>query len=282
LRVGAAREAGKFVRAAERFRRAARPAGMRILLQPQGWNLSPRLIPVPTVFAEDFRVTVNEISIPPEVFPDPEECLAATAFLDAGHLSLKTCVSTLGVLDLTPVERAVRLFEFVRDEILYECLAKIRREEYVASYVLEIGRGFCTQKAVLLAALGRAAGVPTALVLTDLRDESLSERAFRAMGGKNLFEYHGVVAFHIDGRWLKADATQSPDIVQRKGYRRVEFDGRADALLAPETLEGKPHIRYEAVRGVYTDLPFDEMMRLFRAQYSQANLDALAAMQYNL
>jgi len=255
---------------------------MRILLQPQGRLLSPYVAPVPRAIAKDLQVALNEIRIPPESFPDPAACLAPTAFLDCEHPSLKECVSTLGVFDLPPAERAVRLFDFVRDEILYECLPKLQREECLASYVLEVRRGFCTQKAVLLAALGRAAGVPTALILTDLRDESLSERAFQAMGGKNLFEYHGLVAFHIDGNWFKADATHSPGLVERKHYRRVEFDGHADALMAPETLEGKPHIRYEAVRGVYADLPFDEMTALFRATFGEINLEALGTMQFNL
>lgn len=227
-------------------------------------------------------MAINEIRIPPEAFPDPAACLAPTAFLNSEYPSLKECVSELGVLDLPAEERAARLFAFVRDEILYECLPKLTREEYVASYILSVRRGFCTQKAALLAALGRATGIPTALILTDLRDESLSERATQVMGGKNLFEYHGIVAFHIDGQWLKADATQSPGLVERKRYRRVDFDGCADALLAPETLEGKPHIRYEAVRGVYADLPFDEMTALFRATFGEINLEALGSMRYNL
>jgi transglutaminase-like putative cysteine protease len=188
----------------------------------------------------------------------------------------------LDVSGLVPVERAARVFEFVRDEITYDFLAKLKREEYEASYTLRVGQGFCTQKAVLLAALGRGAGIPTALVLTDLRDNSLPERVVRAMGGSNLFEYHGLVAFHLGGRWVKADATLSPDVVRRRRYRPVEFNGRQDALLAATTLEGKPHIRYESVRGVYADLPFDEMVRVLEERFQRIDVEALAAMRYKI
>ncbi len=224
----------------------------------------------------------NEIEIPASCFPDPSSCLGRTPFLDVEHPSIQECAAERAPAHLSSVERAIRLFDFVRDEIAYEFLAKLRREEYEASYVLRMGRGFCTQKAVLLATLGRAAGIPSVLILTDLRDESLTERASRAMEGRNLFEYHGIVGFHVDGRWMKVDATFSPDIVERKRHWRVDFDGSGDALLAGETREGKPHIRYEGVKGVYVDLPFDEMTKLFREQALSMDMEAYAAAKHTL
>ena len=227
-------------------------------------------------------MTRSRIEIQASQYPDPADCVAPTSFINADHPSIRQCMERLDVLGLTPIERAKRVFEFVRDEITYDFLAKLKREEYEASYTLRVGQGFCTQKAVLLAALGRGAGIPTALVLTDLRDNSLPERVIRAMGGSNLFEYHGSVAFHLGGRWVKADATLSPDVVRRRRYRPVEFNGRQDALLAPTTLEGKPHIRYESVRGVYADLPFDEMVRVLEERFQRIDVEALAAMRYKM
>ena len=215
-------------------------------------------------------------------YPDPSLCTGPTPFITSNESSIRRCIERLDVLGRTSVERAVRVFKFVRDDIAYDFLAKLTPQEYEASYTLRVGKGFCTQKAVLLAALGRAAGIPTALVLTDLRDDSLPERVIRAMGGSNLFEYHGLVAFHLDGRWVKADATLSPDVVRRRRYRPVEFDGRKDALLAATTLEGKPHIRYESVRGVYADLPFDEMVRVLKERFQRIDVEAMAAMRYKM
>lgn len=100
---------------------------------------------------------------------DPSACLEPTDFVNADHPAIVDCVGRLELARRTPVERAVRLFEFVRDDVEYEFAAKLKREEYVASYVLAEGKGFCVQKSVLLCALARAAAIPTALVMSDLR-----------------------------------------------------------------------------------------------------------------
>jgi transglutaminase-like putative cysteine protease len=197
-----------------------------------------------------------------------------TPFINADHPAIRAWVEGMGVLDKPVADRARRLFHFVRDDIAYEFLAKWRREEYVASYILEKGKGFCTQKAVLLCALGRAAGIPTALVLADLRDHSLPRRVVAALG-TDMLVYHGFVAFHLEGRWRKADPTLSPDVVKRGRYRPVEFDGHGDALLAPTTLDGGPHAEYVTIRGAFADLPFDEMVRSFSALYAEADFRVL-------
>jgi hypothetical protein len=175
----------------------------------------------------------------------------------------------------------VRLFQHVRDEIRYEFRAKLTREEYVASRVLNEGKGFCVQKAVLLCALARSAEIPAAIVLCDLRDQSLSNRITSAMGTNTMY-HHGLNALFLDGRWLLADASLSPDVVSRKGYRIVDFDGMKDALHAPTRLDGSPHAEYIAFHGLHVDLPFDEMLRAFMTAYAGADLQALAKLGYQL
>ncbi len=213
--------------------------------------------------------------------PDPSGCLKPTRFLNCDHPALKECVEKLDVMRLPYPERASRLFYFVRDDIQYEFRAKLSADEYVASYTLEVGCGFCTQKAVLLAALGRAAAIPTAIALADLCDRSLPQRIVKAMR-TNRLEYHGFTAFHLGGRWLHADATLSPSVVKRRHYRSVKFDGHEDAFLAPTTLRGDPHVEYEVVRGIYADLPFEEMYPVFVARFQEIDIDALIKMRFKL
>ena len=217
----------------------------------------------------------------PWVYPDLESCLGSTAFINSDHPSIRARVDDLDLRTRPLWERAVRVFEFVRDQIEYEFRAKLNPEEYVASYTLGVGKGFCTQKAVLLCALGRAAGIPTALVLADLRDRSLPERIVRAMR-TDVLEYHGIVAFHLDGQWLLADATLSPEVVKRKHYRSVTFDGRQDALLPSTTLTGAPHVEYVRFHGAFADLPFKRMQRVFIERFKDMDLEALAKGRYRL
>jgi transglutaminase-like putative cysteine protease len=209
--------------------------------------------------------------------PTPEACLQPTRFIESTHPEVRARVERLGLAALSEVEKAVALFRHVRDEVPYEFMAKLTPEEYLASYVLRVGRGFCVQKGVLLCALSRAAGVPCALVLSDLRDESLSPRVVKAMGTDTMF-HHGLNAFFLGGRWLKADASLSPDVVTRKQYRPVAFDGTGDALHAATTLTGAPHATYVRFHGLYAELPFEQMIEAFAAGYQRADVQALAAL----
>ena len=69
------------------------------------------------------------------------------------------------------------------------------------------------------------------------------------------------------GRWVKADASLSPDVVEKRKYRLIEFDGQRDALLAATTLSGAPHADYLRWHGMYADLPFAQMIRAFGRGY---------------
>ena len=198
--------------------------------------------------------------------PSPADCLGPTRFINCAHGSIQKKVRELGVADLRPGERAVQLFQFVRDRISYEFKAKLKEEEYIASNVLAAGMGFCVQKAVLLCALARAAGVPAALVMTNLRDHTLPEKLREGMRTDVLY-YHGLTAFHLHGRWVRADASLTAELVARKGYRLVEFDGHHDALLATTTETGEPHSQYIAVHGMFADLPFAAMIEAFQEGY---------------
>ena len=63
------------------------------------------------------------------------------------------------------------LFDHVRDEVAYEMAPRFDegRDEWKASATLERGYGFCQQKAVALAALLRARGIPAGIVVRTSR-----------------------------------------------------------------------------------------------------------------
>lgn len=205
----------------------------------------------------------------------PEGYLSSTAFIDAEHPSIIGLVDDLQVRTLAPRERARVLFDYVKSRVRYEFSAKSSADDYLASRVLADGRGFCVQKAVLLAALGRAAGVPTALVMSDMRDHSLPAWVAEALT-TDVMHHHGLNAFYLDGRWCRADASLSPDVTERKGYRPVIFVGDGDALLPATTLAGARHAEYLAFHGTYADLPFEQMLAAFARAYAGADVQRLS------
>lgn len=209
----------------------------------------------------------------------PADCLGATPVIEANAPTIRALANRMLGEVASPRARAVRAFELVRDQFRYEFRAKLTLEEYQASHILADGKGFCVQKAILLCALLRAVSVPAALVLCDLRDHSLPPRIVRAMGTDTMF-HHGLTAIYLDGGWRLADASLSPDVVARKRYRTVEFDGLGDALFPSSTLDGSPHGEILKFHGMYADLPFEQMISAFMAAYATADVQALQDMGY--
>ena len=158
----------------------------------------------------------------------------------------------------TDREKAVALYYFVRDEIRADPYAPTyEQEKYKASETLERGGGHCEHKAVLLAALCRAVGVPARLGYVDIRDYRLSEKFRRMLGGDNLVIQHGYAEIYIDGRWVHVCPAYDLETCQRKGFVPVEFDGTADAKDPPRDREGRPHIEHVKDHGHYEDFPWD-------------------------
>jgi hypothetical protein len=205
------------------------------------------------------------------------EMLTPTRFVESDHPAIRERVRSLNLQGLGVRERAARLFQHVRNDVRYEFMAKFSPDDYLASNVLSANQGFCVQKAVLLAALGRAADVPTAIVLCDMRDHALPEKVVRTIG-TDVMHHHGLNAFFIDDRWLTVDASLDPKFLDKKRYPRVGFDGTADALLPEHTIDGGRAAEYLVFHGRHADLPYEETTQAFIAGYQKADLSALVAM----
>lgn len=167
-------------------------------------------------------------------------------------------------------EATRRLFEFVRDEIRYEMSPELASErgrgDWRATLTLERGHGFCQQKAVLLAALLRARGIPSGLVVQDILDHKIPPSYVELMGTQRL-EVHGLTCAYLRGRWLRLDATLPRDLVEKKRYRLVEFGGNDDAVLPATDLDGRPHFEVLEELGTWSDLPDEVVERTIALPY---------------
>ena len=167
----------------------------------------------------------------------------------------------------TARETAVALFNWVRDNIAYEPQAAADPQSfYPATQVLARGRGYCVQKAVLLAALARAAGIPARLGFADVRNHQIPERLRRLMG-TDLFVFHGYVELRLGDRWVKATPAFDPETTRKSNALPVELDGENDAMMHPVDPEGHPHITYVRDRGNFQDLPYEELWETIKATY---------------
>ncbi len=209
---------------------------------------------------------------PGSILPDrpSPEYLCPTEFFDFDSPAVKRFAeeTVRGARD--EIERAVRLFYRVRDSIRYDPYRVGRdRESYKASHVISVGSGFCLPKANLLVASARAVGIPAAIGLSDVINHLCTAKLRHAMGGSDLFIHHGYAAFYLDGRWVKAAPAFNIELCQKFGVLPTEFDGRSDALLQPMDVHGRKHMEYVKNHGVFTDFPFERVMRDYQAFYPE-------------
>ena len=104
----------------------------------------------------------------------------------------------------TNKEKSVRLYYKIRDGIRYDPYASsLDVAGMKASKTLAEMKGYCVQKAVLLAAVCRAQGIPARLGFADVRNH-LSTGKMRERMKTDTFYWHGYTAIFLEGQWLKA------------------------------------------------------------------------------
>lgn len=183
--------------------------------------------------------------------------LQTTPFIESNHplIQKKAGQITRGLIN--EVDKAVNLFNYVRDKCHYNMYATTGNiEAYHASSILTQGQGWCVQKAVLLAALCRAADIPCGLILCSIRNHKSPPEAVELMQ-TNIFFPHMYNYIFLNGKWLKAAATFDKEICERTGVPTVIFNGTQDAILPNRDLRGNPYIEYLEDFGVYHDVPWD-------------------------
>lgn len=189
---------------------------------------------------------------------DPADCLSPTDVIDSDHpLVRETALRvTAGLTD--EFERAQALFHFVRDTLTYNFAPSLpNRGAWRASTTLRRGDGFCQQKAVALAALARAAEIPSQIAFQHIRDIKLLNTRFASLLPDGLLAFHGLTVLWLNGAWRFADATLDRALVTRRGYRLVELCPDGDALLPATDLEGRPHFEFLQTFGPFPDLPYE-------------------------
>ena len=174
-------------------------------------------------------------------------------------------------------EKALRLYYAVRDDLRYDpYTTPMKRDAYRASTTLAAGHGYCVNKAGLMAAVCRAVGIPARVGYADVRNHMTTRRLAELMGC-DTFYYHGYTDVWLDGRWVKATPAFNKGLTDKFGLKPLDWDGVSDSIYHPFDLSGRRHMEYLAYRGVFADIPFDEIRDAFRHYYPR-----LAQLQENM
>jgi len=173
----------------------------------------------------------------------------------------------------TDRERAVGIYLAVRDGIRYDPYsAVLEPAELTASATLARKRAFCVPKAVLLAAALRAREIPTRLGFADVTNHLATKRLLEELG-THVFAFHGYVEAYLEGRWVKATPAFDAALCAWFGVAPLAWDGVHDSVLQEHDAKGRRFMEYLCDRGIHDDLPFDELVRVWREHYPQMFVD---------
>jgi len=199
-----------------------------------------------------------------------EEYLKSTYFLNSDSETVVSLANEIAKDTTNTIEKAVKIFYWTRDEILYNPYETFTplKEKNRASHVISVKKGWCVQKACVLATLARALGIPSRLHFADIRNHQVPEKLKKLMG-TDLFVYHGFAELYLNDHWFNAVPAFNITMCQKLNLPTVEFDGidLNKGSLSKTLPNDEMYIEYITDRGVSSDLPLEKIFKTSEAYY---------------
>ena len=196
-----------------------------------------------------------------------ENFLTPTEFLDSDHESVRDYAARNTSGAKTDIERAVKLYYAVRDDFQYDpYVLDLRRESLRASKLLTKKRGYCVEKAVLLAAAARSVGIPSRLSVYIVRNHIATEKLAKALE-KDYLVFHGAAEMFLDGKWVKATPAFNRRLCDFLGVDPIEFDGTSDAIFQEYDRKGNVFMEYLHEYGAFDDMPYQMFLDELEKHY---------------
>jgi hypothetical protein len=185
-----------------------------------------------------------------------EQFLSPTEFLDSDHNSVCEYAAKNTIGCSSDTERAIKLYYAVRDDFQYDpYVLDLRRESMKASTLLTKKRGYCVEKAVLLAAAARSVGIPSRLSFYIVRNHIATEKLAKALE-KDYLVFHGAAEMFLNGTWIKATPAFNKRLCDFLGVDPIEFDGTSDAIFQEYDRKGNVFMEYLHDYGAFDDMPY--------------------------
>ena len=186
-----------------------------------------------------------------------DEYLKPTEFLDSDEPTVREFASAHTAGASSNTEKAVKLYYAVRDGFQYDpYVLDLRREGLKASKLLTRTRGYCVEKAVLLAASTRAVGIPSRLSFYIVRNHIATDRLEKVLE-KDYLVFHGAAEMLLEGKWRKATPAFNKKLCDFLGVEPLEFDGTRDSIFQEFDKSGNVFMEYLHDYGAFSDLPYE-------------------------
>lgn len=196
-----------------------------------------------------------------------KEFLKPTEFLDFDDESVFEFAKQNSAGARTEKEKAVKLYYAVRDGFQYNPnILDLRRTGLKASDLVQRNRGYCVEKAVLLAAAARAVNIPSRLSFYIVKNHIATEK-LEKMLKKDYLVFHGAAELFLDGKWLKTTPAFNKKLCEYIKVEPLEFDGTKDSIFQEYDKSGNVFMKYLHDYGAFDDLPYDLYLSELKKHY---------------
>jgi len=196
--------------------------------------------------------------------------LRPTYFIDSDHEDVIAYTKSHLKEGMSQVETAKALYLGVRDYVFYSPYDLNFTHKYLkASHLLNRTPrvGYCIEKACLLAACGRVAGIPTRLGFSNVRNHIGTEKLVEVLK-TDLMVFHGYTEFFLNNQWVKSTPAFNIELCQKLGVTPLEFDGTTDSILQQFDASGNDYMEFEHDYGQFHDMPHDLFIREVMTYYT--------------
>ena len=191
----------------------------------------------------------------------------STDFIDSDNSAIIHFANEAVGSEQDQTQKAIKLYYAVRDGIRYDPYRiQLTSNGLRASTTLNQGYGYCVAKAVLLAAVGRAVGIPTRVGFSDVKNHLSSEKLKQVMQS-DVFAWHGYTEFYLNNKWVKTTPAFNQLLCDKAGIKPLEFDGINDSIFHEFDQAGDKHMEYLKEHGHFDDVPFQAIVEAYKEHY---------------
>lgn len=193
--------------------------------------------------------------------------LAETTYFNFSHKKINPLIKDLAKANISPTEKAIRLYHNIRDGYRYNPYRiSFRPEKYIASNLVDDPEGHCIDKSILLITGLRALGIPARLRLAKVKNHIGVERLVEKFG-TNVMTPHGMADIYLNSKWVKASPAFNRELCKKCNVAPLDFDGKTDAVFQEYDQAGGQFMDYLEDYGSFEDVPLEFIINNMKEHY---------------
>jgi transglutaminase-like putative cysteine protease len=198
---------------------------------------------------------------------DFDQYLNATEFINSNDAKVKEYAHAIVPESASVKEKVIALYKAVRDDVFYNPYNLILDPHKIsASLTLDRKSGYCVEKSLLLAAVGRVHGIPSRLGFSIVKNHISTDKFVERLKSDK-FVFHGYNEFWVDGKWVKCTPAFNAALCEKFGVKPLNFDGEHDSIFQEFTTGGQKYMEYLHEYGQFADFPYDLFVSELKMHY---------------